>query len=83
MPEFENFDGVVPGSGQGGKQLAWYLGRSGCKVAVVERRWGGGSCPSVAYLPSKNVLSSARVAHLVRNAARFGTLVERFRTDMP
>lgn len=82
MPESENFDVVVLGSGQGGKRLAWYLGRSGKKVAVVERQWVGGSCPAVACLPSKNEIWSARVAQLVRNAANFGTITGSVRTDM-
>jgi pyruvate/2-oxoglutarate dehydrogenase complex dihydrolipoamide dehydrogenase (E3) component len=82
MPQPETFDVVILGSGQGGKLLAWQLGRSGKKVAVVERRWVGGSCPAVACLPSKNELWSARVAHLVRNAARFGTFADGIRTDM-
>ena len=81
MPEY--FDVVILGSGQGGKLLAWHLGRSGKKVAVIERRWVGGSCPAVACLPSKNELWSARVAHLVRDAGRFGTLVDGVGTDMP
>jgi pyruvate/2-oxoglutarate dehydrogenase complex dihydrolipoamide dehydrogenase (E3) component len=78
----EHFDVVILGSGQGGKQLAWHLGHSGKKVAVVERRWVGGSCPAVACLPSKNEIWRARVAHLVRNAAQFGTLTDAVRTDM-
>jgi pyruvate/2-oxoglutarate dehydrogenase complex dihydrolipoamide dehydrogenase (E3) component len=82
MTQPETFDVVILGSGQGGKRLAWHLARSGKKVAVVERRWVGGSCPAVACLPSKNELWSARVAHLVRNAARFGTIVDGVRTDM-
>ena len=82
MAHAEYFDVVVLGSGQGGKLLAWHLGRSGKKVAVVERRWVGGSCPAVACLPSKNELWSARVAHLVRNATSFGTIVDGVRTDM-
>lgn len=82
MSEVEQFDVVILGSGQGGKLLAWHLGRSGKSVAVVERRWVGGSCPAVACLPSKNELWSARVAHVVRNAAQFGTLAEGARTDM-
>jgi pyruvate/2-oxoglutarate dehydrogenase complex dihydrolipoamide dehydrogenase (E3) component len=82
MPNPEHFDVVILGSGQGGKHLAWDLGRSGKKIAVVERRWVGGSCPAVACLPSKNELWSARVAHLVRNAAHFGTLVDAVKTDM-
>jgi pyruvate/2-oxoglutarate dehydrogenase complex dihydrolipoamide dehydrogenase (E3) component len=79
----EHFDVVILGSGQGGKLLAWHLGRSGKKVAVIERRWVGGSCPAVACLPSKNELWSARVAHLVRDAGRFGTIADGLRTDMP
>jgi pyruvate/2-oxoglutarate dehydrogenase complex dihydrolipoamide dehydrogenase (E3) component len=82
MSQPETFDVVILGSGQGGKHLAWHLGRSGRKVAVVERRWVGGSCPAVACLPSKNELWSARVAHLVRNADHFGTIVDAASTDM-
>jgi pyruvate/2-oxoglutarate dehydrogenase complex dihydrolipoamide dehydrogenase (E3) component len=78
----ETFDVVILGSGQGGKHLAWHLGRSGRRVAVVERSWVGGSCPAVACLPSKNELWSARVAHIVRNAGHFGTIVDGARTDM-
>src|SRR5580693_5899939 len=73
MSQTEHFDVVILGSGQGGKQLAWHLGRAGKKVAVVERRWVGGACPAVACLPSKNELWSARVAYLARHADRFGT----------
>ena len=82
MSESEAFDVVILGSGQGGKRLAWHLGRSGKKVIVVERRWVGGSCPAVACLPSKNELWSARVAHFARHAASFGTMVDGVRTDM-
>src|ERR1700733_14853501 len=82
MSQHEYFDVVILGSGQGGKHLAWHLGQSGKRVAVVERRWVGGSCPAVACLPSKNELWSARVAHIVRNAAHFGTLVDTIKTDM-
>jgi pyruvate/2-oxoglutarate dehydrogenase complex dihydrolipoamide dehydrogenase (E3) component len=82
MSQTEPFDVVILGSGQGGKQLAWHLGRSGKNVAVVERRWVGGSCPAVACMPSKNELWSARVAHLVHNAAQFGTRASDVMTDM-
>ena len=54
MPEVEQYDVVVLGSGQVGKLLTWDLARSGKKVAVVERQWVGGSCPAVACMPSKN-----------------------------
>src|ERR1700722_7755678 len=82
MPAPETFDVLILGSGQGGKHLAWHLARSGKRVAVVERRWVGGSCPAVACLPSKNEIWSARVAHVVRDAAGFVTIVDGVRTDM-
>jgi len=63
------------GSGFGGKLLAWHLARSGRKTAVVERWWIGGSCPNIACLPSKNEIWSARIAHQVRHAAEFGTMI--------
>ena len=40
MADVEHFDVVILGSGQGGKQLAWHLGRSGKKVATVEAPLG-------------------------------------------
>ena len=82
MAEPEQFDILILGSGQGGKLLAWHMGRAGKRVAVVERRWVGGSCPAVACMPSKNELWSARVAHLVANADQFGTVTNTPRTDM-
>src|ERR1700730_16364590 len=78
----ERFDTVILGSGQGGKLLAWHLGRSGQRVAVVERQWVGGSCPAVACLPSKNEIWSARVAHVTRHAADFGALTGPVTVDM-
>jgi pyruvate/2-oxoglutarate dehydrogenase complex dihydrolipoamide dehydrogenase (E3) component len=74
MSQAEHFDTVILGSGQGGKLLAWHLGRSGQRVAVVEREWVGGSCPAVACLPSKNEIWSARVAHLAQHAGDFGSI---------
>ena len=82
MSDIEHFDTLILGSGQGGKQLAWHLARSGQRVAVVERRWVGGACPAVACLPSKNELWSARVAHMVQHATDFGTVAGPVRTDM-
>jgi pyruvate/2-oxoglutarate dehydrogenase complex dihydrolipoamide dehydrogenase (E3) component len=72
MSEAERFEILILGSGQGGKQLAWHMGRAGRRTAVVERQWVGGSCPNIACLPSKNEIWSARIAHLVRHAADRG-----------
>jgi pyruvate/2-oxoglutarate dehydrogenase complex dihydrolipoamide dehydrogenase (E3) component len=82
MSQVEHFDTLILGSGQGGKLLAWHLGRAGQRVAVVERQWVGGSCPAVACLPSKNEIWSARVAHLARHAADFGTTTAPVVIDM-
>jgi pyruvate/2-oxoglutarate dehydrogenase complex dihydrolipoamide dehydrogenase (E3) component len=82
MSQPERFEALVLGSGFGGKLLAWHLARSGRRTAVVERRWIGGSCPNIACLPSKNEIWSAKVAHLVRHAAQFGTLTGSVTTDM-
>src|SRR5258705_6511885 len=58
------------------------MARSGRRTAVVERQWIGGSCPNIACLPSKNEIWSARVAHLARHAAQFGTMTGPVVTDM-
>src|SRR6266481_4422724 len=74
MSQPEQFEVLILGSGQGGKLLAWHMARSGRRTAVVERRWIGGSCPNIACMPSKNEIWSAKVAHLVRDAAQFGAI---------
>jgi pyruvate/2-oxoglutarate dehydrogenase complex dihydrolipoamide dehydrogenase (E3) component len=75
MSESERFQGLILGSGFGGKLLAWHMARSGQRIAVVERRWIGGSCPNIACLPSKNEIWSAWAAHLTRHAGQFGTVI--------
>jgi len=54
----EEYDLVVMGSGEGSKFLAWTFARQGQRVAMVERKWIGGSCPNIACLPSKNIVHS-------------------------
>src|SRR5262249_38244216 len=82
MSQPEQFEIVVLGSGEGGKLLAWHMARSGRRTAVVERRWVGGSCPNTNCLPSKNEIWSAKVAHLARHAAQFGTVTGPVTIDM-
>jgi pyruvate/2-oxoglutarate dehydrogenase complex dihydrolipoamide dehydrogenase (E3) component len=83
MPQPDQFEILVLGSGKSGKLLAWHMAQSGRRTAVVERRWIGGSCPNVACLPTKNEIWSARVAHLARQGARFGVVTAQVTTDMP
>src|ERR1700747_3526100 len=82
MSQAERYEVLILGSGEGGKKVAWHMARSGRRTAVVERRWIGGSCPNIACLPSKNEISSARVAHLTHHAAQFGTSTGPVATDM-
>ncbi len=82
MAQAEHFDALVLGSGPGGILLSWHLARSGQRVAAVERRYIGGSCPNIACMPSKNVVWSARIAYLARHAEQFGTITGPVTTDM-
>ncbi|MBN8713519.1 MAG: FAD-dependent oxidoreductase [Xanthomonadales bacterium] len=82
MSQAESYDAVVVGSGEGGKYLAWHLAEAGQKVAVVERRWIGGSCPNINCLPSKNEIWSAGVAHTVAGAAAYGVTAGPVTVDM-
>ena len=82
MSQPEPYQDVVLGSGIGGKLLAWHLGSSGRRVAVIERRYIGGSCPNIACMPSKNEIYSAKAAHLVRHAAQFGITTGPVSVDM-
>ena len=82
MAQAEHFDALVLGSGSGGNILAWHLARSGERVAVVERRYVGGSCVNLACMPSKNEIWGARIAYLARHAAQFGVLTGPVTTDM-
>jgi len=75
MSQAERYEVLILGSGEAGKLLAWHTAGSGRRTAVVERRWIGGSCPNIACLPSKNEIWSARVAHLTKHAAQFGTMI--------
>jgi pyruvate/2-oxoglutarate dehydrogenase complex dihydrolipoamide dehydrogenase (E3) component len=52
-------------------------------VAVVERRWIGGSCPNVNCLPSKNEIFTAKIIETIRRyAGQFGSVAAPFSVDM-
>ncbi len=82
MSQTDAYEDLVLGSGAGGKLLSWHLARSGRRVAVVERRYIGGSCPNTNCLPSKNEIWSAKVADLLHHAAKFGMLTRSVAIDM-
>src|SRR6201998_2208939 len=78
----EDYDLVILGSGTGGTIAAWTFAGQGQRVAVIERKYVGESCPNIACLPSKNIIHSARVASYVRRSAEFGIPKRDFAIDM-
>ncbi len=76
------YDLVILGSGEGGKYLAWTLAKQGKRVAVVERKYIGGSCPNIACLPSKNIIHSAKVASYFFRSPEFGIGKDNVQIDM-
>lgn len=78
----ERYDYLILGSGNGGGFLAWHMAGAGHRVAVVERRWIGGSCPNINCLPSKNEIWSAKVSHLLRHGEEYGALSSSLTTNM-
>ncbi len=68
----DHFDEIIIGAGQSGPFLAEKLANSGRRVALVERRWLGGTCVNDGCMPTKTMIASARAAWVVRNAGRWG-----------
>jgi pyruvate/2-oxoglutarate dehydrogenase complex dihydrolipoamide dehydrogenase (E3) component len=78
----EEFDIVILGGGTGSTVAAWTFAGEGKRVAVVDRKYIGGSCPNIACLPSKNVIHSAKVASYVLHSAEYGITHNGFKIDM-
>ena len=78
----EEFDLVILGGGTGSTVAAWTFAGEGKQVAVVERKYIGGSCPNIACLPSKNIIHSAKVASYFRRSQEFGVTHDGFAIDM-
>ncbi len=66
------YDAIVIGSGQAGPFLAVRLANAGRKVAIVERKYFGGTCVNTGCIPTKTMVASAHAAHIARRAADFG-----------
>jgi len=78
----EVYDIIVLGSGEAGKYLGWTLAKQGKRVAVIERKYVGGSCPNIACLPSKNIIHSAKVASYFFRSQEFGITKDNCKIDM-
>jgi pyruvate/2-oxoglutarate dehydrogenase complex dihydrolipoamide dehydrogenase (E3) component len=78
----EDYDIVILGGGTGATVAAWTFASEGKDVAVIERKYIGGSCPNIACLPSKNIIHSAKVASYMRRSNEFGINHGGFTIDM-
>ena len=72
----KRFDAIVVGTGQSGPALAVRLANSGQRVAIVERHRFGGTCVNTGCMPTKTLVASAYAAHLARNGADYGVVID-------
>lgn len=71
-----NFDLIVIGGGPGGYVAAIRAAQLGMKTALVEREHLGGICLNWGCIPTKALLRSAEVYHLIQHADAFGLSVK-------
>ncbi len=77
-----SFDVIVVGSGPGGYVAAIRAAQLGLKTAVIEREHLGGICLNWGCIPTKALLRSAEVYHLMHRAKDFGLSVEKADYDL-
>jgi dihydrolipoamide dehydrogenase len=75
------FDVIIIGSGPGGYVTAIRAAQLGFKVAVVERDYLGGICTNWGCIPTKALLRSADVYHLMKHAKDFGLAADNVSFD--
>ncbi|MDP1804062.1 MAG: FAD-dependent oxidoreductase, partial [Acidimicrobiales bacterium] len=66
------YDLVIIGMGSGGMVGAEFAATIGLRVAVIERGRVGGDCLWTGCVPSKALLASAKAAHTMRVAGKYG-----------
>ena len=77
------FDVVVIGAGPGGYVAAIRAAQLGKSVAIVEREHLGGICLNWGCIPTKALLRSAEVFHLMHRAKEFGLKADGIGYDLP
>ncbi|MBK4217324.1 dihydrolipoyl dehydrogenase [Paracoccus caeni] len=78
----QNFDLVVIGAGPGGYVAAIRAAQLGLKVACIEREHLGGICLNWGCIPTKALLRSAEVFHLMERAKDFGLSADKIGYDL-
>jgi pyruvate/2-oxoglutarate dehydrogenase complex dihydrolipoamide dehydrogenase (E3) component len=68
-------DAIIIGTGQSGPSLARRLAAAGQKVAVIERKFFGGTCVNTGCTPTKTLVASAYAAYLARRAGDYGVTI--------
>ena len=76
------FDLVVIGGGPGGYVAALRAAQLGMRTCVVEREHLGGICLNWGCIPTKSLLRSAEVLHLMQEAKSFGLSASNVRFDL-
>ena len=69
------FDAIFIGAGQAGPFLAARMASAGRKVALIERKYLGGTCVNAGCMPTKTLVASARAAHVARRASDYGVVI--------
>ena len=77
-----NFDIIVIGGGPGGYVAAIRASQLGLKVALIEREHIGGICLNWGCIPTKALLRSAEIAHLLANIEQYGFSAKDIRLDL-
>lgn len=78
----QSFDVVVVGGGPGGYVAAIRAAQLGLKAAVVEREHLGGICLNWGCIPTKALLRSAEISHLLAHLDEFGFAADNIRFDL-
>ena len=71
-----SFNAIVIGSGQAGPPLAVRLAKAGMQVALIERKFFGGTCVNTGCIPTKTMVASAYSARMAHRASEYGVIVE-------
>ncbi|MDF0598156.1 dihydrolipoyl dehydrogenase [Psychromarinibacter halotolerans] len=78
----KSYDMIVIGAGPGGYVAAIRGAQLGQKVAIVEREHLGGICLNWGCIPTKAMLRSAEVFHLMERAGDFGLKADSISYDL-
>lgn len=78
----QTFDVIVIGAGPGGYVAAIRASQLGLKVAIVEREHMGGICLNWGCIPTKAMLRSSEVFHLMHRAKEFGLSADNISYDL-